>query len=228
MNISVGIGMKIRILLAIALMLSCLVIMGMATDGKSGITAEQAMKNLVEGNARFVSNQATHPNQAAKRRVEVVSGQHPFAIIVGCSDSRVPPEVLFDQGIGDLFVVRTAGQVMDDVTIGSIEYAVEHLNVPLIVVLGHDACGAVKATIEGGTAPGHLGSLVEFIKPAVDEAKASGNESQLLNSSIDINVRNIVNELSATKPILSSKIKEGKLKIVGARYLLNSGTVKFN
>jgi carbonic anhydrase len=219
--------MKIRILLAIALMLSCLVITGMATDGKSGITAEQAMQKLVEGNSRFVSNQATHPNQAAKRRAEVVSGQHPFAIIVGCSDSRVPPEVLFDQGIGDLFVVRTAGQVMDDVTIGSIEYAVEHLNVPLIVVLGHDACGAVKATIEGGTAPGHLGSLVEFIKPAVDEAKASGNESQLLNSSIDINVRNIVNELSATKPILSSKIKEGKLKIVGARYLLNSGAVKF-
>jgi carbonic anhydrase len=219
--------MKICMLLAIALMLSCLVITGMATDGKSGITAEQAMQKLMEGNARFVSNQVTHPNQAAERRAEVVSGQHPFAIIVGCSDSRVPPEVLFDQGIGDLFVVRTAGQVMDNVTIGSIEYAVEHLNVPLIVVLGHDACGAVKATIEGGIAPGHLGSLVEFIKPAVDEAKASGNESGLLNSSIDINVRNIVAELSATKPILSSKVKEGKLKIVGARYLLDSGAVKF-
>jgi carbonic anhydrase len=219
--------MKICILLAIALMLFSFVITGMATDGKSGITAEQAMKKLVEGNARFVSNQVTHPNQAAERRAEVVSGQHPFAIIVGCSDSRVPPEVLFDQGIGDLFVVRTAGQVMDDVTIGSIEYAAEHLSVPLIVVLGHDACGAVKATIEGGVAPGHLGSLVEFIKPAVDSAKASGNESQLLNNSIDINVRNIVDKLSAAKPILSSKVKDGKLKVVGARYLLSNGAVKF-
>jgi carbonic anhydrase len=199
----------------------------MATEGKMGITADQAMQKLVEGNARFASNQATHPNQAAERRAEVVSGQHPFALIVGCSDSRVPPEILFDQGIGDIFVVRTAGQVMDNVTIASIEYAVEHLNVPLVVVLGHDGCGAVKATIAGGEAPGHLGSLVESIKPAIDSARASGNESQLLSSSIDINVRNIVDELSASKPILSSKIKEGKLKVVGARYLLSSGAVKF-
>jgi len=180
---------------------------------------------LMEGNACFVSGNVTHPDQSADRRTELVSGQHPFAVVVGCSDSRVPPEVTFEQGLGDIFVIRTAGEVMDNVTLASIEYAVEHLNVPLVVVLGHDSCGAVTAVVKGGEVPGHLNSLVNYILPAVNEARAAGSEEQLLNSSIDNNVKNIVEELSTSQPILSEAVNEGKLKVVGARYHLDSGIV---
>ncbi|TFH48252.1 MAG: carbonic anhydrase, partial [Methanothrix sp.] len=122
--------------------------------------------------------------------------------------------------------IRTAGEVMDNVTLASIEYAVEHLNVALVVVLGHDSCGAVTAVIKGGEVPGHLDSLVNFIQPAVDEAKAAGDENQLLNNSINNNVKNIVEELNVSQPILSEMVEEGKLKVVGARYHLDSGTVE--
>ncbi len=207
-----------------------LAIFATAAEEKQGISGEQALQKLMDGNARFVLENATHPDQSAERRAEVVSAQHPFAVVVGCSDSRVPPEVIFDQGLGDIFVVRTAGEVMDNVTLGSIEYAVEHLNVQLVVVLGHDSCGAVKAAVEGGEAPGHIGSLVEAIEPAVAKAKneSAKNETvkdELLNDSIDINVDNIVDGLNDSEPILSEKVKEGKLKIVGARYHLDSGKV---
>jgi carbonic anhydrase len=196
-----------------------------ASENKSVIGAEQAFQRLMDGNARFASGNAIHPDQSTERRSEVVSAQNPSAVVIGCSDSRVPLEIIFDQGIGNIFVVRTAGQVMDNVTLGSIEYAVTHLNVPLIVVLGHDSCGAVKAVLEGGEAPGHIGSLVEAIKPAVDEAKREKSTDQVLNTSINNNIRNIVGGLSQSSPILSNKIKEGRLLIVGARYHLDSGKV---
>jgi carbonic anhydrase len=196
-----------------------------ASDEKSVITADRALHRLMDGNARFVSGDLIHPDQSAKRRSEVLSQQNPFAVVIGCSDSRVPLEIIFDQGIGDIFVIRTAGQVMDEVTIGSVEYAVEHLNVPLTVVLGHDSCGAIKAVLEGGEAPGHIGSLIEAIKPAVDEAKRENVVDQVLNASININIRNIVSNLRRSSPILSQKIKDGRLLIVGARYHLDSGRV---
>lgn len=197
-----------------------------SAEDQQGITADQALQKLMDGNARFVSGNVTHPDQSAERRAETVSAQHPFAVIVGCSDSRVPPEIIFDQGIGDLFVVRTAGDVMDDASIGSIEYAVEHLNVPLVVVLGHDSCGAVNAAVGGGEVPGHIASLVEAIKPAVDEAKSqTKNKNQTLSLAIDNNIGNIVNELNSSEPLLSAYVKEGKLKIIGARYHLDSGRV---
>lgn len=181
----------------------------------------------MEGNARFASGKAAHPDQSAERRAEVVSSQHPFAVVLSCSDSRIPPEVVFDQGIGDIFVVRTAGQVVDDVAFGSIEYAVEHLSTPLIVVLGHDSCGAVGATVAGGKPEGHIGSLVEAIKPAVDEARNKiKSQDQLLNASIDINIKNIVISINSSEPILSKFIKEGKLLVIGARYHLDSGKVE--
>jgi carbonic anhydrase len=221
-----GFSIKISRFLAIALLLSALAVFATASEETSDISAEQALQKLMEGNARFASGNITHPDQSADRRTELVLGQHPFAVVVGCSDSRVPPEVVFDQGLGDIFVVRTAGEVMDNVTLASIEYAVEHLNVPLVVVLGHDSCGAVIAVIKGGEVPGHLGSLVNFIQPAVDKAKAAGNEKQLLNNSINNNIKNIVEELNTSQPILSEKVKEGKLKVVGARYHLDSGRVE--
>ena len=197
----------------------------MASEENSGITADLAMKNLMEGNARFVSGNTIHPDQSiVDRRAELVTSQHPFAVIVTCSDSRVPPEIVFDQGLGDIFVVRTAGEVMDNVTLGTIEYAVDHLNVQLVLVLGHDGCGAVEAAVAGGENPGHIGSLVEAIKPAVDVAK--GMKGDLLNNSIDVNIQNIVAKLKSSEPILSLAVKQGNLKILGARYHLDSGVVK--
>ncbi len=206
-----------------SLILACMLIAS-ASEENSGITADQALKNLTEGNARFASGNAIHPDQSvADRRAELASSQHPFAIIVTCSDSRVPPEIVFDQGLGELFVVRTAGEVMDNVTIASIEYAVDHLNVPLILVIGHDSCGAVDAAIADGETPGHIGSLVEAIKPAVDMAR--GMKGDLLNNSIDVNTMNVVEQLNSTGPIISTAVKQGRLKIMSGRYRLDSGEV---
>lgn len=207
-------------------MLSVLTAIALASEENSGITGEQALQKLMEGNARYASGNASHPDQSMQRRSELIAGQHPFAVIIGCSDSRIPPEVIFDQGLGDIFVIRTAGQVMDNVSIGSIEYAVEHLGVPLVVVLGHDSCGAVTAATEGSEVPGHLDSLVNFILPAVEQAREMGNSSELLNNSIDNNIYNIVDDLLASQPILSEKVEKGELLIVGARYHLDSGEVE--
>ncbi len=222
--------MKISSLLAVSFMLFALIMLSVASEEKTGITADQGIQKLMEGNARFASGNVTHQNQTAERRAELLTSQSPFAVIMSCSDSRVPPEVIFDQGLGDLFVVRTAGEVQDNLTIGSIEYAVDHLNVPLVVVLGHDVCGAVQAAVEGGETHGHIGSIVEAIKPAVDEARnesmSTRTDAQLLNASIDNNVRNVVKALNISEPILAEKVKEGKLKIVGARYRLDTGAVE--
>ena len=116
------------------------------------MTSEQALQTLLDGNKRFVAGQARHPNQSSERLAEVTRGQRPIAIVVSCSDSRIPPEIVFDQGLGDIFVVRTAGHVLDDAALASIEYAAEHLHVPLAVALGHQDCGAVKAAVGGGDA----------------------------------------------------------------------------
>ena len=147
-------------------------------------------------------------------------------MILGCSDSLIPPELIFDQGLGDVFVIRTAGEVLDNAYLASIEYAVEHLGVPLIVVLGHDSCGAVTAAVQGGEAEGHLGCLVEFISLAVNQAREMGQEDDLLNSSIDNNVHNIVEALENSQPILSEKVEKEELMILGARYHLDSGLVE--
>ena len=185
------------------------------------------MQKLLEGNARYVSGYVSHQDQyVVERRSDLISSQHPIAVVVGCSDSRVPPEAVFDQGLGDIFVVRTAGQVLDNASLGSIEYAVEHLGVPLVVVLGHDSCGAVTAAVKGGEAPGHLNSLVESIQPAVNEAKEMNNEDELLNNSIDNNINNIRKGLISAEPILSEKVRKEELSIVGARYHLDTGAVQ--
>jgi len=209
-----------------AIILCFLSITALSADEGSGISGEHALEKLMDGNARFTSGNVAHPDQSLERRSELIAGQHPFAVVVGCSDSRIPPEVVFDQGLGDLFVIRTAGQVMDNVTIASIEYAVEHLGVALVVVLGHDSCGAVTAVVKGGEVEGHLDSLVDYIAPAVHEAKETGNESELLDNSIDNNIFNIVDELEASEPVLSEKVEAGELMIVGARYHLDSGEVE--
>jgi carbonic anhydrase len=194
-----------------------------AAEPATNITADEALARLKAGNERFVTGQVTHPNAGADRRAEVAKGQKPYAIVVGCSDSRVGPEVVLDQGLGDLFVVRTAGNVVDDVALGSIEYAAEHFGVPVILVLGHTRCGAVSAAVAGGEVPGHVGSIVEKIKPAVEETK--GKEGDAVDNAVRANVRNVVNQLRGAGPILSGLVKAGKLRVVGGCYDLDTGKV---
>jgi len=211
--------------LTIALIASA-IIMASASEEESSITSELALQQLMEGNLRYAEGNASHPHQSLERRAELISGQQPFAVILGCSDSRIPPELIFDQGLGDVFVIRTAGEVVDNASLASIEYAVDHLGVPLVMVLGHDSCGAVTAAVQGGEAEGHLGSLMDFIRPAVEQAREAGEGSDLLNGSIDNNVFNIVEALKSSQPVLSEKVDAGELMILGARYRLDSGLVE--
>ena len=212
--------------MTIALIVSAMIIMAAASEEAGSITPEHALQQLMDGNLRYAEGNASHPHQSLERRAELVSGQHPFAVILGCSDSRVAPELIFDQGLGDVFVIRTAGEVVDNSSLASIEYAVEHLGVPLVVVLGHDGCGAVTAALQDGEVEGHLGILMDFIRPAVEQAREAGEESDLLNSSIDNNVYNIIEALKSSQPVLSEKVEAGELMILGARYRLDSGLVE--
>jgi carbonic anhydrase len=193
------------------------------------LNADQALQELTQGNKRYVAGQTTTLHESTAHRAEVAKGQHPFAVIVGCSDSRVPPELVFDQGLGDLFVIRVAGNLVDDEALGSIEFAAEEFKLPLVVVLGHERCGAVKATIEtlekGSEAPGHIASLVKAIKPAIEKARAQAGD--LLDNAVRANVERVVEQLKTSGPILSELVSSGKLRIVGARYDLDEGAVEF-
>ncbi len=181
-------------------------------------TADQAITWLMEGNARYVAGRLEHPHQNPARRADLAAGQQPFAAILSCSDSRVPPELLFDQGLGDLFVVRTAGNLADDIALGSLEYAVEHLRTPLLVVLGHQKCGAVTAAVQGGTAPGHIAAIVDALQPIVQTIPAG------CAAPVDFATRAHVLRLAAelrANPLLAA----GEVRIVGAFYQLDSGLV---
>lgn len=195
----------------------------------SSIVPAIALKKLKEGNSRYSESLSVHPNLSMERRHETAGGQHPFAIILSCADSRVPPELVFDQGVGDLFVVRVAGNVVNDHVLGSIEYAVEHLGSSLIVVMGHEKCGAVKAAMDGGEAPGHIGSLIEAIQPVLERKRFddSGETKLELDDVVRGNVERVAWQLKTSEPILTEFIKEGKLAVVGARYDLDDGNVEF-
>jgi carbonic anhydrase len=169
-----------------------------------------------------------HPSQSAQRLHEVAKGQHPFAIILSCSDSRVPPEIVFDAGLGDLFVVRVAGNTAADAAIGSIEYAAEHLGAPLLVVMGHRRCGAVQAALaalnSSEPAPGHLDAFITPIIPAAKMAKQTGTD-HVLDLAVQENVRRVVEQLTTSKPILAEMVHEHKLAIIGCVYDLDTGHV---
>jgi len=190
-------------------------------------SADEALQHLMEGNQRYVANKTVDPNQSESRRIEVAQGQHPFATILGCVDSRVPPEIIFDRGLGDLFVIRTAGQVLDNAVVGSIEFGVAELGIPLIMVLGHEKCGAVNATIEAlenhTEAEGSISALVEGIRPAVEKAK--GQPGDLLDNAVRANVEATVSRLKESF-IMAQALTEGKIKIVGGRYDLDTGSVE--
>jgi carbonic anhydrase len=198
-------------------------------DDAVRLTAAGARERLKAGNARYVAGRQQYPDQDLSRRRELAGGQRPFATVLSCADSRVGPEALFDQGIGDLFVVRTAGQVTDDVGLGSLQYGVEHLGVPLVLVLGHSQCGAVKATVEALEDGRHTGtaldSLVAGITPAVEEARKHGAEGdELLNAAVRINVERIVARLRKA-PVIGAAASSHETEVLGAVYSLDSGGV---
>ena len=172
-----------------------------------------------------------HPNQNTKRRVDTaVKGQHPFAVVLSCADSRVPVEVLFDRGIGDIFVVRDAGNIATITDIGSIEYAVDHLETPLVVVLGHSKCGAVTAAVEGGEAPPNIKAIVDFIAPAVATAKNAAPDKSgeaLVPAAITANVWQSMSDIYKDSPMMREKVKEGKIKLLGATYDIKTGKVNW-
>lgn len=198
----------------------------MASLGKPRVRptdAKRVWQELLTGNRLFAAGARRHPRQSATRRAELTTGQHPSAVVIGCSDSRVPPELVFGCGLGDLFVIRTAGQVLDDAGLGSLEYAVEHLGVRLVVVLGHSNCGAVAAVVEAAPAAGHLSRLLERLGPVV--AAVAGRPGAVLDNAVDENVRSEVARLQRLEPVLRGLVDSGKVLVVGARYDLRSGIV---
>jgi carbonic anhydrase len=200
----------------------------LAADPASQVSAETAHRRLVEGNARYAAGKHLRLDHSARREV-TAKGQNPFVIVLGCSDSRVPPEVVFDQGLGEVFTVRVAGNIADDVALGSMEYAVGHFATPLLVVLGHERCGAVAATVDvakSGAVPGpHIASLVTAIAPAVDATKDMPGDP--VENAVNANIRRVVEGLKTSQPVLAAAVAAGKLQIVGAEYQLASGKVRF-
>ena len=224
-----------------------------ADSDRSSVAPAEAISRLKEGNGRFTAGNPQHPHesvderkymaansyenagtislgmtseQAAKRRAELAKSQHPFAIILSCSDSRVPPEIVFDEGLGDLFIVRVAGNVLNDEGLGSIEYGVDILGARLIVVLGHRSCGAVDAAMKTvaakGKAPGHIQSLVTAIKPVVDSTPKGD-----LETTIKANVKHVVDALRSSTPILKARVDSGDVQVIGGYYTLDTGAVTF-
>ncbi|ARV57755.1 carbonate dehydratase [Nostocales cyanobacterium HT-58-2] len=186
------------------------------------ITPDQALQTLIEGNQRFVTRKRRNPHQTPARLTEVAKGQKPFASILGCADSRVPAEIVFDQGLGDLFVCRVAGNVATPEEIGSLEFGSLVLGTKVIMVLGHERCGAVDATIKGAQVPGQIGSLIEAIKPSVEKSKNLPGDK--LENACKANILAQVETLKSS-PVLSKLIDAGKLKVVGAYYDLDNGRV---
>lgn len=189
---------------------------------------EKAFSNLMDGNKRFVSGNLAQKDIGDLKRKELSKGQSPFAIVVTCSDSRLAPEIIFDQGLGDIFVIRTAGNLIDPIALGSIEYAAEHLHSPLLIILGHEQCGAVAATLNiKGKPEGNIGAIVRKILPAVRTAKTKGGtKDDILNNAIKENIFLQEKYIISKSPILKHLIKKGELKVVTAVYHLSSGEVE--
>lgn len=189
------------------------------------VPADDALNQLMEGNQRFVTEKMKHPHEDKDYRLSLSGGQNPFAVILACADSRVTPEILFDQGLGDLFVIRVAGNVAKEKVIGSIEYAVAHLGVRLVMVLGHQNCGAVNASIGVAEFSKNLQAIIDEIKPAVYMAKKNGEED-LLNNAVRINAQLVAAKLTESQPTLHEAVEKENLKIVPAYYELESGKVE--
>ena len=193
-------------------------------------TADEALDRLKAGNARFVSGHARFPTMQRETLADLTKGQQPYATILGCSDSRVPPELVFDAGFGDLFVIRVAGNVLGPEVLGTVQYAGSHLHTPLFVVLGHEGCGAVSAAIEwkfrGTAQKSRVEAVLELIVPALDNLDAMQPPATLLRLGVEANVRHTVRELLAA-PEPQARLARGEMKLVGAVYDLDSGAVRY-
>ncbi|CAL9651588.1 hypothetical protein SUDANB108_06657 [Streptomyces sp. enrichment culture] len=194
------------------------------TSARPG-TPGEAWRELVAGNRRWRAYRERHPHEDPAVRQILTTGQHPFAVVLGCIDSRVPPELVFDQGLGDLMTVRTAGEVLDEAVLGSVAYGVLELGIPLVVVLGHQSCGAVRAAVEaeesGERLPAHIQYLADQIRPAIDHGEEGDAR---IDATVDANVRLVRSRLVA-EPDLAARIATGRLAIVGARYELTDQAV---
>ena len=195
-----------------------------------------ALRRLQDGNARFVANlQRSEAMTSAVRRAEVADNHRPFAVILGCSDARVPAEIVFDQGLGDLFVIRVAGNVVAPSQVGSVEFAVERFGVQLVVVLGHSRCGAIEATLEALSRPGQaqspgLRSIVDRVRPSIEgllHTELGRDRPRLVQEAVEANIRASVNQLRHGSEILERLVLAGRLQIAGAEYALDSGQVRF-
>jgi carbonic anhydrase len=191
---------------------------------------DEALARLKAGNRRFMEDKSLHDRQKSSWRSLLVETQKPFATILGCSDSRVPPELIFDVGFGELFTIRVAGNVIAEDVIGSLQYAVRHLQTQLIVVLGHEKCGAVSATVEEminkPTEPEHIGSLIQLIKPGLTEIDMALDKETLVSTAVEANVRWSLQQLTAL-PAAARAMREGRVTHMGAIYELTTGHVRF-
>lgn len=194
-----------------------------ANTNPKPLSPNEALKRLIDGNRRFVTQQRQYPNQSAKRLSEIAQAQHPYATILSCADSRVTAEIIFDEGLGDLFDVRVAGNIVTPETLGSLEYAAVLLETPVLMVLGHERCGAVTAAVKGETLPGSIARFVEPIAPAVKQSKDLPGDP--VENAVVANVRYQVSQLTERSPLLAQRVQSGKLTIVGGRYDLDTGEV---
>ena len=214
-----------KMLLGLALVLATL--MSCQSRYEEALPPLEALKAR---NQRFMSVHPVHPHETLKRLRDLKKGQDPHTVVVSCSDSRVPPELIFDQGLGDIFSVRTAGNVIGDYELGSIEYAVEHLGCKLVVVLGHEECGALKAYLghrDGEISSDHIMSIVTYLENEEEEQALEMSENMSLDSAVQANIKHGVKLLQSSEPILRHLAEKGEVKIVGALYNLDNGEVTF-
>lgn len=188
-------------------------------------TADEVLETLKAGNKRFVEGKLEHPNHCQESRELLAKGQAPIATVLTCADSRVPPVDIFDQGLGDVFVVRVAGNIVGDHTLGSIEYAVKHLKTPLVVVMGHECCGAVGAVASGATLDGHISTLAPPIQVAIK--KVEDQEGDLVDNASRELAKQIADKIANSEPVIADLVKEGQTKVVPAYYSLQTGEVSF-
>lgn len=220
---------KVRFVINVTIVIACAASLSGA-NAQEQPSADEVMKILIAGNERFAEGKPTYPHEGAARRAEVSLGQHPLATIIACSDSRVPPELLFDEGIGDLFIVRVIGNIGGTDEAGSAEYGIEHLGTRLLVVLGHSQCGAVTAAVNHAELHGNIPPLISHITPAVKAARQANPRLKgeaFIAEAVKANVFHSIEELFTRSSAIRSLAREGKLKVVGAVYDIKSGRVSW-
>lgn len=188
------------------------------------LTPENVLEALISGNQRFIAHKALHPHQSGARLQEIAQGQHPIATVLSCADSRVPAELLFDTGLGDIFNVRVAGNIVTPEILGSVEYAVELLGTPLLMVLGHERCGAVTAAVQNESVPGHIADFLDEIQPAVAQVKEMPGDA--IDNAVRANVQFQIQQLLEQSDLIRDRQNSGVVKVIGARYDLDSGVVE--